>query len=72
MERTKRCFSGHWRLFYPGFQWLARNKNSKWLLIFDNIDQYLATDDPDGESYDITEFFPSADHGSIIITTRLP
>lgn len=53
-------------------QWLATARNSKWLLIFDNIDKYSATEDLDGETYDVTKFFPTADHGSIIITTRVP
>lgn len=53
-------------------QWLAIPRNSKWLLIFDNIDKYSVTEDSEGESYDITKFFPPTDHGSIIITTRIP
>ncbi|KAL2004975.1 hypothetical protein VTN00DRAFT_2825 [Thermoascus crustaceus] len=54
-------------------KWLSQEKNSNWLLIFDNIDQYAPGDnDVHGEgAYDIQKYFPSADHGSIIITTRL-
>jgi tetratricopeptide (TPR) repeat protein len=53
-------------------KWLAMDGNSRWLLIFDNIDQYSSShhDGIDG-AYDIKEFFPPANHGSIIITTRL-
>ncbi|OZJ02082.1 hypothetical protein BZG36_05319 [Bifiguratus adelaidae] len=53
-------------------QWLAATHNSKWLLMFDNVDKYSAKENLDDEAYDITSFFPSIDHGSIIITTRVP
>lgn len=52
-------------------KWLAIEGNSRWLVIFDNIDQYLPFDNHIGDVYDITEFFPRADHGSILITSRL-
>jgi NB-ARC domain len=44
--------------------WLSDTANTRWLLIFDNYD------DPD--VFDIRKYYPHADHGSIIITTRLP
>jgi hypothetical protein len=54
-------------------QWLALEGNSRWLIIFDNVDQYSPINgrDDDDNVYDIAEFFPSADHGSILITSRL-
>jgi tetratricopeptide (TPR) repeat protein len=52
-------------------KWLAADGNSKWLLIFDNIGWYSSRYAQGREGYDIAEFFPPADHGSIIITTRL-
>jgi hypothetical protein len=52
-------------------QWLAIPGNSHWLLIFDNIDQYSPVHGGDSDGYDIAEFFPTADHGSILITSRL-
>ncbi|OXV06832.1 hypothetical protein Egran_05401 [Elaphomyces granulatus] len=52
-------------------RWLAVEGNSNWLLIFDNVDQYSSTPTESGDGYDVSEFFPVADHGSIIITTRL-
>ena len=51
-------------------QWLATPNNCKWLLIFDNVDKYSETEQIEGQ-YNVTKFFPSADHGSIIITTRV-
>lgn len=49
-------------------RWLASPGNTRWLLIFDNIDQYSpGTDD----GYDVEKFFPTADHGSILVTSRL-
>ncbi|KAL5045966.1 hypothetical protein BDW71DRAFT_207950 [Aspergillus fruticulosus] len=51
-------------------EWLALPDNMRWLIIFDNIDQY-SFQEHDDCGYDIYEFFPKADHGSIIITSRL-
>jgi hypothetical protein len=52
-------------------QWLGRKGNSRWLLIFDNVDHHAPLEAEDNEGYDVSKLFPSADHGSIIITTRL-
>jgi hypothetical protein len=52
-------------------QWLAIPGNSRWLLIFDNIDQYSPVHGGSGDGYDIYEFFPKPDHGSILITSRM-
>jgi hypothetical protein len=52
-------------------KWLATQGNSRWLIIFDNVDQYSAIDGGTRGAYDISEFFPTADHGSILITSRL-
>lgn len=48
-------------------QWLAENENTRWLLIFDNIDR----EPSDEGGFDIIPYFPPKDHGSILITTRL-
>jgi len=48
-------------------QWLAQKENSGWLLIFDNIDKEASDDG----GFDIIPLLPPADHGSILITTRL-
>jgi hypothetical protein len=42
--------------------WFAKEANTEWLLIFDNVD--------DLETFDIRDFFPKAPWGSILITTR--
>ncbi|KAJ5166372.1 TPR repeat protein [Penicillium canariense] len=42
-------------------QWLYDSRNTRWLLLFDGYD------DPDLE---ISEYFPSASHGTVIVTTR--
>ncbi|KAJ5635765.1 uncharacterized protein N7484_009078 [Penicillium longicatenatum] len=52
-------------------RWLATDGNSRWLLIFDNIDQYSPIDSDIDGGYDIGTFFPPADHGFILITSRL-
>jgi hypothetical protein len=52
-------------------EWFAIEGNSKWLLIFDNIDKDDTSGVEDQEAYNVESFFPGADQGSIIITTRL-
>ncbi|KAL1622693.1 hypothetical protein SLS54_004711, partial [Diplodia seriata] len=47
--------------------WLSLSNNRRWLLIFDNVDSLPWI--PGG--FDLAQFFPAADHGSILITTRL-
>lgn len=53
--------------------WLSQEQNCNWLLIYDNVDQYSphSGDEDQKGAYDISEYFPSADQGSIILTTRL-
>jgi len=51
--------------------WLARTDNTDWLLIFDNIDREYDPCGTDPDAYDVRGYLPDADHGSILITTRL-
>lgn len=51
--------------------WLAQPDNTAWLLIFDNVDQEYNGSNGDTEAYDVRQYFSGADHGSILITTRL-
>ena len=51
--------------------WLARPDNTDWLLVFDNVDQEYNRHNPDPNTYDIQQYFSGADHGAILITTRL-
>ena len=53
-------------------RWLALDENRRWLLIFDNVDRDYQAETGDQQAYDIESFLPSADHGSVLITTRLP
>lgn len=51
-------------------QWLSIPSNSHWLLIMDNIDRDYH-DQKDLQAYNIKDYLPHADHGSILITSRL-
>ncbi|RYP07749.1 hypothetical protein DL765_009041 [Monosporascus sp. GIB2] len=51
--------------------WLNESDNTDWLLIFDNIDRERQQDDADPDAYNVRRYLPGADHGSILITTRL-
>lgn len=56
-------------------KWFSLKGNTQWLLVFDNIDKTSYEEEPDQHpgmsSYDITQYFPGGDTGSIIVTTRL-
>ena len=43
-------------------QWLSREKSSRWLMVFDNVD--------DLDSFDVSSFFPKVPWGDILITSR--
>jgi hypothetical protein len=51
--------------------WFAREDNTQWLLIFDNVDRDYKRHNTDPDAYDVRNYFSGADHGSILITTRL-
>jgi hypothetical protein len=52
-------------------QWLSLSFNKKWLLIIDNVDRDHLHKNRDPQAYDVKKYLPSADHGSILITSRL-
>lgn len=51
--------------------WLALPNNTTWLLIFDNVDREFGSLSRDPEAYDIRKYLSGADHGSVLVTTRL-
>ena len=51
--------------------WLARPDNTSWLLVFDNVDREYNERDNDADAYDVRLYLSGADHGSVLITTRL-
>jgi hypothetical protein len=53
------------------WKWLDLPTNRDWLLIIDNVDRDPLYKDKDPQAYKVEEYFPSADHGSILITSRL-
>lgn len=61
-------------------KWLSFEENNEWLLIYDNVDWNPDTDldvseekesSNSGQAYNIDDYIPEADHGRILITTRL-
>jgi NB-ARC domain len=52
-------------------RWLSKPLNRHWLLVFDNVDRNYPSDENDPQAYDVRKFFPEADHGCIMVTTRL-
>jgi hypothetical protein len=50
--------------------WLNLQRNTQWLIIYDNYDNPRTPGNFDRSAVDIRGFLPRADHGSIIITTR--
>ncbi|MCJ1269239.1 hypothetical protein MMC22_009129 [Lobaria immixta] len=51
--------------------WLAQPHNTDWLLIIDNVDREYNPRDPDPDAYDVRRYLSGADHGAVLITTRL-
>ncbi|KAF2631053.1 hypothetical protein BU25DRAFT_301776, partial [Macroventuria anomochaeta] len=51
--------------------WLSIADNSDWLLVVDNVDRDNQRREEDAEAYNVEEYLPEADHGSVLITTRL-
>ncbi|KAI9888243.1 MAG: hypothetical protein M1814_000933 [Vezdaea aestivalis] len=51
--------------------WFSQDGNNRWLLVYDNVDRDNSPEADDPLSFDLEEFFPEADHGSILVTTRL-
>jgi hypothetical protein len=51
--------------------WLRKPDNTKWLLVFDNVDRAYGRHDSDPDAYDIASYLSGADHGSVLVTTRL-
>jgi len=52
-------------------QWLSLPGNWKWLLVIDNVDREFEGLGRDEQGFDPEEAIPNADHGSILITSRL-
>jgi len=51
--------------------WLSRPSNDQWLLVFDNVDREYGVPSEAPEAFNIREYFPTAEQGSILITSRL-
>jgi hypothetical protein len=54
-------------------QWLSLEANPSWLVVLDNVDREWQTAHrvADPQAYNYKDFLPSADHGNVLITTRL-
>lgn len=52
-------------------RWLSLPSNRHWLLVIDNVDRDHRNKDKDAQAHDMQDFFPAADHGSILIASRL-
>lgn len=51
--------------------WLSIAENNGWLMVVDNVDRDDRQGEEDREAYNVEEYLPEADHGSVLITTRL-
>ena len=51
-------------------QWLSIKGNTRWILVFDNVDNPKLPSISNLQAYDIRLYFPEAHQGSILITTR--
>ncbi|KAK3179070.1 hypothetical protein OEA41_001209 [Lepraria neglecta] len=53
-------------------RWLALEGNPPWLVILNNLDRDYRGEREDSQAYDMESFLPATDHGSLLVTTRLP
>jgi hypothetical protein len=51
--------------------WLSLPSNRKWLLVIDNVDRDHTAKVKDPLAYDLKQYLPAADHGSMLVTSRL-
>lgn len=51
--------------------WFSRPSNDQWLLVFDNVDREITVPPTSIEAFNVEAYFPTADQGSILITSRL-
>jgi hypothetical protein len=51
-------------------RWLSMPSNAHWLLVIDSVDRDHR-DQGDVQAYDVQTYIPHADHGSMLITSRL-
>lgn len=58
------------QVVYAVKAWLDLQKNTRWLMIYDNYDNPKTSGNLDRSAVDIRQFLPQSDQGFIIITTR--
>jgi hypothetical protein len=58
------------QVIYAVQAWLDLQKNTRWLLIYDNYDNPKTPGNHDRLAVNIRQFLPRSDQGSVIITTR--
>lgn len=52
-------------------RWLSLQGNTRWLLILDNSDRDWQATPKDRQAYHFEDFPTAADHGAVLVTTRL-
>ncbi|THW71051.1 hypothetical protein D6D19_07467, partial [Aureobasidium pullulans] len=52
-------------------RWLSLPSNQHWLLIIDNVDRDWKAQEKDLLAYDLNEYLPQVDRGSVLVTSRL-
>ena len=57
-------------VIYEVLGWLGKEGNGKWLLILDNIDRDNSEMVGDPEAFDVAQYLPGTNQGTVIITTR--
>ncbi|CAD0032314.1 unnamed protein product, partial [Aureobasidium pullulans] len=60
------------KLIVRGVQdWLSLPSNHRWLVVIDNVDRDYTTKGTDPLAHELKEYLPAADHGSVLVTSRL-
>ncbi|CAC9895906.1 unnamed protein product, partial [Aureobasidium pullulans] len=60
------------KLIVRGVQdWLSLPSNHRWVVVIDNVDRDYTTKGTDPLAYELKEYLPAADHGNVLVTSRL-
>ena len=52
-------------------RWFGLPTNNQWLMVIDNVDRAYSSVSHNPDAFNVEGLFPDADHGSILITSRL-
>ncbi|KAG9511616.1 hypothetical protein KCV07_g10049, partial [Aureobasidium melanogenum] len=71
IEAAKQASPDQLSMLRGVLDWLTLPSNQRWLLVIDDVDRDHTAKVEDPLAYDVKQYFPAADHGNILVTSRL-